>query len=189
MDDLGEAKHILGIKISKPSPNSLLLSQETYTRSIIDHYNMTDCTVARTPMLPNSRLKKSSNSDHQSFLRLNINYRKALGLLNYLTVSTRPEIAFTVSQLSQHLERPGITHWKAVTHLLRYLARTPTYGILLDGSGDLSNVQVFTDANFANCTDDRRSYSGYITTLGGNLPSWRSKKQQTVSTSTTEAEY
>jgi hypothetical protein len=104
-------------------------------------------------------------------------------------VSTRPDIAFTVSQLSQHLERPGILHWKAVVHLLRYLAGTIHYRILLDGNCTLEDVKVFTDADFANCTDDRRLYSGYVTTLGGSLLSWRSKKQQTVSTSTTEAEY
>jgi hypothetical protein len=55
--------------------------------------------------------------------------------------------------------------------------------------GNLSDVEVYTNADFANCTDDCRSYSGYITQLGGSLLSWRLKKQQTVSTSTTEAEY
>ncbi|KNZ44514.1 uncharacterized protein VP01_908g4 [Puccinia sorghi] len=67
--------------------------------------------------------------------------------------------------------------------------RTQTHGILLRGSDNLSEVDIYTDADFANCTDDRRSYSGYITTLAGSLLSWRAKKQQTVSTSTTEAEY
>lgn len=140
-------------------------------------------------MKPNTRLIKSSDVEHHSFLQLKINYREALGLLNYLSVSTRPDISFTVSQLSQHLEKPGIHHWKAVIHLLRYLAGTQTHGILLRGSDNLSEVDIYTDADFANCTDDRRSYSGYITTLAGSLLSWRAKKQQTVSTSTTEAEY
>lgn len=140
-------------------------------------------------MLANTRLTKASPSDHRDFLQLNVNYRQVLGLLNYLSVSTRPDISFTVSQLSQHLETPGLTHWKAVLHLLRYLAGSISYGIRLNGNCDLGRFQVYTDADFANCTDDRRSYSGYIALLGGNIVSWRSKKQPTVSTSTTEAEY
>ncbi|KAI7942709.1 hypothetical protein MJO28_012736 [Puccinia striiformis f. sp. tritici] len=189
MEDLGEASHILGIKLTKTKANQLLLNQEHYTQSILDNYKMSDCHTVATPMLANTRLVKCSDADHNSFLQLKINYREALGLLNYLSVSTRPDISFTVSQLSQHLEKPGMTHWKAVLHLLRYLAGTKDHGILLDGSGDLNDIAVYTDADFANCTDDRRSYSGYVTLLGGNLLSWRSKKQQTVSTSTTEAEY
>jgi hypothetical protein len=123
------------------------------------------------------------------FLQLNVNYCRLIGLLNYLSISTRPDILFTVSQLSQHLERPGTLHWKAAMHLLRYLSGTLTYGMQLDGKGDMSTMQVYTDADFANCPDDRKSYLGYIALLGGSIISWRSKKQPTVSTSTTEAKY
>jgi hypothetical protein len=74
-------------------------------------------------------------------------------------------------------------------HLLRYLSGTLTNGILLDGHSDMSSLQVYTDADFANCPDDRKSYSGYIALLGGSIISWGTNKQPTVSTSTTEAEY
>ncbi|KAI7946252.1 hypothetical protein MJO29_010779 [Puccinia striiformis f. sp. tritici] len=189
MEDLGEAQHILGIKLTRTSKQKLLLNQDTYTQSILDNYGIPEDRTTSTPMIANTRLIKCSDTDHKAFLQLKINYREALGLLNYLSVSTRPDISFTVSQLSQHLEKPGMLHWKAVLHLLRYLSGTKHHGIILDGSGNLNDIAVYTDADFANCTDDRRSYSGYVTLLGGNLLSWRSKKQQTVSTSTTEAEY
>jgi hypothetical protein len=189
MEDLGEAKHLLGITLTRHTSKQLYMSQETYTKKILADHNMTECRTTSTPMVANTRLTRATDEEHQQFLALNINYRRTLGLLNYLSVSTRPDISFTVSQLSQHLERPGITHWNAVIHLLRYLSGSLNYGIMLDGSGDMSDFQVYTDADFANCTDDRRSYSGYITLLGGNIISWRSKKQPTVSTSTTEAEY
>ena len=140
-------------------------------------------------MVANTQLVRETDEEHQEFLLLNVNYCRLMGLLNYLSISTRPDISFTVSQLSQHLERPGTLHWKAAMQLLRYLSGTLTYGIQLDGKGDMSNLQIYTDADFANCPDDRKSYSGYIALLGGSIISWRSKKQPTVSTSTTEAEY
>ncbi|KNZ44030.1 uncharacterized protein VP01_9571g1, partial [Puccinia sorghi] len=124
--------------------------------SILDHYGMTDSCTQNTPMLANSRLVKSSDADHNAFLQLKINYREALGLLNYLAVSTQPDIAFTISPLSQHLEKPGMLHWKAVLHLLRYLSGTVNHGIQLSGKCNLKEVRVYTNADFANCTDNHR---------------------------------
>lgn len=88
--------------------------------------------------------------------------------------------------LSQHLERPGIVHWKACLHLLRYIRGTLLYGISFrKGSADLA---IYTDADFANCPDIRRYYTGYVLRIGTAVVSWRSSKQPTVSSSTTEAE-
>ena len=53
----------------------------------------------------------------------------------------------------------------------------------------MSILRVYTDTNFANCPNNCKSYSGYIALLGGTIISWRSKKQPTVLTSTTEAKY
>ncbi|KNZ56177.1 uncharacterized protein VP01_2477g1 [Puccinia sorghi] len=52
----------------------------------------------------------------------------------YLAVCTRPEISFTLSQLSQHLKAPGINNWRAVLHLMWYLSGTKHFGIMLDGN-------------------------------------------------------
>ena len=50
-------------------------------------------------------------------------------------------------------------------------------------------MEAFTDADWVSCVDDKRSTLGYCTFLGGNLITWRSKKQAVVARSITEAEF
>ena len=50
-------------------------------------------------------------------------------------------------------------------------------------------MSVFTDANYAEKADDRRSVSGVAVTLGNSVVSWVSSTQEIVTLSTTEVEY
>lgn len=61
-------------------------------------------------------------------------------------------------------------------------------GVCLRASSDLSTT-AYSDADQAGCSDTRRSTSGFCVFLGDALVSWYSKRQPTVSQSSTEAEY
>jgi hypothetical protein len=186
MDDLGPAASLLGMKISCHK-NFLALSQERYVLEILAEYNLQTCCSVSTPMVPNTRLDLASDKEVAAFQALNISYQRAIGSLNCLSVLTWPDIAFAVSQLSQYLERPGIDHWCAFLHLLCYLSGTKHYAICVGSSDGV--FCIYTNADWANCSETRQSYSSYLVTWGASIIAWKAKKQATVSTSTTEAKY
>lgn len=72
--------------------------------------------------------------------------------------------------------------------ILRYLKHTSSLGLFIQKSSSLL-LSGFADANWAGCPDDRRSTGGHVVFLGGNLVAWSSRKQPTVSRSSTESEY
>ena len=60
--------------------------------------------------------------------------------------------------------------------------------MLFDGEHQGPEIEVFTDASFADDSTDRKSSQGYLITLYGTPIAWRTSKQPTVTTSSTEAE-
>ena len=115
-------------------------------------------------------------------------YQRLVGRLMYLA-HTRPNPAYALSIVSQFMHNPGEQHMNAVMRILRYLKSAPGKGILFSKNTNKQNIEVYTDADWAGAVDDRRSTFGYFTFVGGNLVTWRSKKQNVVARSSAEAEY
>ncbi|GAV79869.1 hypothetical protein CFOL_v3_23332, partial [Cephalotus follicularis] len=114
-------------------------------------------------------------------------YQRLVERLIYLS-HTRLDIAYALGMISQFMHDPRASHLEAVYEIMRYLKSTPSRGILFSNHGHL-RLEAFTYADWADSGDDRRSTSGYCTFLGGNLVTWRSKKQTVVARSSAEAEY
>ena len=106
----------------------------------------------------------------------------------YGMIYTRPDIAFTTGRLSQYLKAPVQRHHGAVKELLRYIGSTVNQRIRY-GPSETRNLTVYTDSDWAGDKSDRKSISGFVTMLCGGPVSWASRKQTSVSTSSTEAEY
>jgi hypothetical protein len=83
---------------------------------------------------------------------------------------------------------PQEPHLTAMKRILRYLQGTPDYSLLLRRSSS-SDLVVYTDADWAGCSDTRRSTSGYAVFLGDNLVFWSAKRHTVVSRFSAEAKY
>ena len=183
--DLGELNYFLGVKVEQRENNSVWIGQPAYTTSLLQTFGMQDCKPVSTPVNVGSKLTKATDDDDSVDQQ---KYQSAIGSLMYLSVSTRPDISYTVSCLARFSAKPTREHWTALKRLLRYLKGTLKHGILYtkDGSDTCTG---YTDADWAGDVDSRRSTSGYIFSLSGGAISWRSQKQKCVALSTTEAEY
>ncbi|RVX03734.1 Retrovirus-related Pol polyprotein from transposon RE1 [Vitis vinifera] len=102
---------------------------------------------------------------------------------------TRPDLAYALSVVSQYMHNPGEQHMNVVMRILRYLKNAPGKGILFTKNVNHQSIEVYTDADWVGAVDDRRSTSGYFTFVGGNLVTWKSKKQNVVARSSAKAEF
>lgn len=113
-------------------------------------------------------------------------YQRLVGKLIYLS-HTRPDISFSVGVVSQFMHDPK-EHLDAIYKILKYLKGSPGRGLLFRKGRELT-IEAYTDADWAGSIVDRRSTSAWCTFVGGNLVTWRSKKQSVVARSSAEAEY
>ncbi|WJZ89730.1 hypothetical protein VitviT2T_008926 [Vitis vinifera] len=102
---------------------------------------------------------------------------------------TRPDLAYALSVVSQYMHNPGEQHMNAVMRILRYLKNALGKGILFAKNVNHQSIEVYIDADWAGAVDDMRSTSGYFTFVGGNIVTWKSKKQNVVACSSAEVEF
>ncbi|KAI4325780.1 hypothetical protein MLD38_031147 [Melastoma candidum] len=114
-------------------------------------------------------------------------YRVLVGSLIYLTI-TRPDIAFSVGVVNRYMQTPRKPNFEGAKNILKYVNSTLDVGLFYRKGAKFS-LEGFVDADFGGDLDDRRSTSGFVFLCGKTSISWCSKKQSSVSLSTTEAEY
>ncbi|KAL4283067.1 hypothetical protein GQ457_16G017470 [Hibiscus cannabinus] len=83
---------------------------------------------------------------------------------------------------------PSEGHWTAVKNILKYLRRTKDVFLVYGGEEEL-RMKGYTDSSFQTDKDDSRSQSSFVFCLNRGAVSWKSSKQDTVTDTTTKAEY
>jgi hypothetical protein len=162
--------------------------QTKYIEGILEKYSLQDACPVHTPLDSHVKLEPGEpEARNQSN-----NYARLIGSLMYAAVATRPDIAFAVNRPRSFTANPIMCHWTAAKHVLRYLKGTKNIGITYSKpSEDVATQNQFigySDASFTN-NYDCTSASGYTFTSAGGAILWGSKKQNTVSLLTIEAEY
>ncbi|XP_071933953.1 secreted RxLR effector protein 161-like [Coffea arabica] len=165
---MGEAKMILGVKIIRRG-DGIMLSQEHYTERLLRKFENYDVTPVSTPFDANTQLKKN-NGDPIAQSK----YAQIIGSLMHLMNFIRPDIAYAVCKLSRYTHNSNREHWFALVRLMKYLRGTKNFGILYSGFSIV--LEGYSDTNWISDSNDTKSTSGYVFTLGGGAVAWKSAR-------------
>ncbi|CAL8159727.1 unnamed protein product [Prunus armeniaca] len=182
MKDMGRLTYFLGLQISYHDNGDIFVCQTKYARELLAKAGMDTCRPCTTPCKPHCQLL-ASEGDSLSDPTI---YRSIAGALQCLTF-TRPDLCYAVNTVCQYMTQPSYLHFQLVKRILRYIHGTLDHGLTFtSGSWDL---HAYSDADWASDVNTRRSTTVFVVYLGNNPVSWQSKKQNSVSRSSTEAEY
>ncbi|KAF1323990.1 Integrase catalytic core protein, partial [Globisporangium splendens] len=138
MSDLGEVHYLLGWSIVRNrSTRSVFIHQEKYAKTVLNRFNHLETHSVSTPVEKGTILTKDmcpQTQDEKASMD-NIPYREAVGSFMYLMMSTRPDLAYFLREVSQFVDNPGKEHWNAVKRGLKYLKGTTSLGITLETPG------------------------------------------------------
>lgn len=124
MKDLECLHYCLGLEVCRDTGQNFL-TQGKYARNLLEMFGMDQCRSATTPLQQNLKLCSDDGTKEVDATM----YRQSVGSVIYLT-TTRPELAYFVSVLSQFMSKPLESHWVAAKSVLRYLCGTINHGIL-----------------------------------------------------------
>lgn len=178
--DLGVVNSFLGMEIER-NEDILKIRQTKQIDKMLEKFNMTESNTCKTPMAKGFQVEGE--------VVTNVPYRQLIGGLMYIATTTRPDISYTTSFLSQYLEKPTHNLWVQAKRVLRYLKGTKTHGLVYQKHDGPDTIETYSDADWAGDKKDRKSISGSVTFYNNNIVSWFSRKQNCVALSTAEAEY
>lgn len=185
--DQGDVEWFLGIRVIRDRPaRKVWLVHDQYIEKVAKRYGLTgDKSFPPTP-LPGVELVKYTGEASKQEVK---QYQELVGSILYTAIMVRPDVAYAAAKLSQFLTNPAPEHLKAAKHTIRYLYGTRflsiAYGAEHQGA---QHLVIASDASFADDVETRRSSQGYLFMLFGGLINWRASRQETVTTSSTEAE-
>ncbi|KYN22489.1 Copia protein [Trachymyrmex cornetzi] len=159
------------------------LDQEKYIESLARKYQIEHAKLYEIPMEQNLKLEPAEEIND------NVKYRNLIGALLYISSGTRLDISYSVNYLSRLQNCFNETHYKYALRVLKYLYLTKDLKLRFKRNDKIDILECYVDADWAGDCVDRKSTSGYIVKLFGNVIHWKSRKQKSVTKSSTAAEY
>ena len=145
---------------------------------------MQDAKPVSTPVDTSVHIIKATDNDDCVDQQL---YQSAIGSLLYLSVDTRPDITYAVSNFARFSAMPTKQHLIALKRVICYLKGTIDFGIQYCKHSSKECIG-YSDADWAGDLDNQRTTSGDLFQISGGAVTWKSKKQSCVALSTAEAE-
>ena len=181
---LGNVQNYLGIEISRNQKGIFAICQTNYIMKIASEFKLEDSKGSKYPLDPGYH-----KLDDNEMLNTNNEYRKLIGMLLYVSTNTRPDISAAVGILAQRVSKPRKLDLSESLRIVRYLVSTKDLKLHLFDTNDPSTLTANADSDWAEDRETRKSISGVICKIFGGTISWSSRKQDIVSTSTTESEF
>ena len=189
VEDEGAVSDLLNVEITRSNSGHVTLRQTAYIDKLIATHapegvpstsqrNKTPC----DPTLAQSVLDAVCSEDPTD-QALRSKYMSLVGALLYCATHTRPDIAYSVSQLSRAMHCPNPVLLEGAFRVLYYLYRTRMLGLRYTPNTD-ANFHGMSDADWA----VKHSTSGAVFMLSGAAISWSSKRQVSIALSSCEAE-
>jgi hypothetical protein len=182
----------LGIKIECDDSGGYNISQQHYLEELLKELNMQDCKPSTILMSKRevNALTAGDTGDKKLDANSHALYRQIIGKLMYAMVGTRPDLAYTLSVLGRFAAAPDTYYMALAKRALAYVKATINYRLHYKRrSGSATpTLTGYVDSDYAN-SDDRKSTTRICFFMDDSLIYWCSKRQLTVATSTTAAEY
>lgn len=181
---LGNVQNYLGIEVSRDENGIFAISQTNYIQKVSSEFGLEDSKGSKYPLAPGYHSMEDSQT-----LESNNEYRKLIGQLLYISTNTRPDISAAVGILAQRVSKPRELDLIEAKRIIKYLMSTKTEKLCMLDKSSSTTLTAFADSDWAEDRETRKSISGVICKVFGASVSWSSRKQDVVSTSTTESEF
>jgi hypothetical protein len=169
MSMIGELSYFLGLQVNQSS-TGILISQEKYLKELLKKFQMEDYSSVSTHVVVGCNLNKydiSLDVDQRT-------YRSMIGNLLYITTSYS-DIMQVVGMVGRYQCAPKQSHLVVVKRIFKYLKGTMNYDMWYPRNQNIQLI-VYSDVDWENCVDERKSTSGGEFFLGDSLVAWISKK-------------
>ena len=172
----------MGLELTRNrGEKKLWINQQAFIEKILFRFNMSNCNPKLTPADPHVRLPKEMEPETRVTRQeaKKLPYQQAVGCLNYVAHTSRPDIAFAVNQLSRYCNNFVLEHWQTAKHCIAYLKGTVSHDLCYGGDGvNVSSALIgYSDSDYAGDLDQSRSTTGYVLHFNLGAVTWRSRPQ------------